>query len=53
MGEGKDTVEIRNGQEVGQGALDPPCLGQGLALGTVTIATRMVPDLVGPAVVAL
>ena len=53
MGKGKDTVEIRDGQQVGQARLDPPCLGERLALGAVAVAARMVPRLVGPTVVAL
>jgi hypothetical protein len=53
VGEGKDTVEIRDGQQVSQARLDPSRLGQGLALGAVAIPTRMVAGLVGSAVVAL
>ena len=53
VGQGKHTVEIRDGQEVGQARLDPPRLGERLALGAVAIAARMVPGLIRPAVVAL
>ena len=51
--QGKHTVEIRDGQEVGQARLDPPRLGERLALGAMAIAARMVPRLIGPTVVAL
>jgi hypothetical protein len=53
VGECKHTVEIRDGQEIGQARLDPPGLGQRLALGAMPIATRMVPGLIRAAVVAL
>ena len=53
MRKGKHTVEIRDGQEVGEARLDPPRLGERLALGAMAIAARMVPGLIGPAVVAL
>jgi len=53
VGEGKDPMEIRDGQQVGSAGLDPPRRGQGLARGAVAIPTRMVAGLVGSAVVAL
>jgi len=53
VGQGKHTVEIRDGQKVGQARFDPPRLGQRLTLGAMPIATRMVPGLIRAAVVAL
>ena len=40
MGEGKDRVKIRHGQERSGAGLDPACGGQRLTLGTVAIAAR-------------
>ena len=51
--QGKHTVEVGDGQQVGQARFDPPRLGQRLTLGAMAIAARMVPRLIGPTVVAL
>ena len=41
--QGQDAVEVGNVSQLGATCLDPAQLGQGLALGTVAIATRVVP----------
>src|SRR5437867_2691333 len=42
LGHGEDDVEVGYGQDVGHAGLDPPALGQGLALWTVSVATRVI-----------
>jgi hypothetical protein len=49
----QDTMEIGDVSQLGATRLDPAQLGQGLALGTMAIATRVVPQDLGPTPVAL
>ena len=51
--QGQDTVEVGNIEQFREACLDPTQLGQGLTLGTVAIATRVVAHDLGTAPVAL
>jgi hypothetical protein len=53
MGERKDAVEIRDGQEVGHARLDPARGSEALALGAMPIPTGVIADVVRPTVIAL
>jgi len=43
--QGKDQMEVLDGQQFGAASIEPPCLGERLALGTVAIAAGIVADL--------
>ncbi len=49
--EREDDMEVRNGQQVGLARREPPLLGEGLTLGTMAIATRVIGDACRAAVV--
>ena len=51
--ESKHHVEIRDGQKLGLALCEPLGAGRGLALGTVTVATRVIGDDAMPAPIAL
>jgi hypothetical protein len=50
--QGKDQMEVLDGQQFGAAGVEPPFLGERLALGTVTVAAGVVADLDGAAGVA-
>ena len=51
VGQGEDDVEVRNGQEVGLVRRQPPFLGERLTLRAMAIATGVVGDPHGAAVI--
>src|SRR6266550_2788259 len=51
--ESKYHVEIRDGQKLGLALCEPLGAGRGLALGTVTVAARIIGDDAMPAPIAL
>jgi hypothetical protein len=52
IGNGKDDVIVGNGKQLGHARLEPLRLGEGLALGTVTVAAGIVGDPLGAALIA-
>src|SRR5712692_4403926 len=53
MRQGQDAMEIGNIEEISETRVDPAHPGEGLALGTVAIATRVVPHDLRSTLVAL
>jgi hypothetical protein len=48
MGQGQHGVGVRDRQQLGLAGLEPLNLGEGLALGTVTVATGVVGEALDP-----